>query len=297
MFNQHLWILGCAQNSARYLPQIFFNLERCQSLFAGSTILVFENDSQDGTRYWLRDYGLQRSTLKAQTFKGLNYKIPVKTVRLAALRNAGIDWLRALGAFDSPKDLVMILDFDEVNADQWDICQWEQTLSWFMARDQAGAIFPNQLGPYYDLWAFRHPQLCPQDVWWQVYQMHLQNPLWNDDQCLNAGYTPRQLTLPPDREPIMVESAFGGLGLYKVLWLRRAQVPYSGEHARWISTEDDGSQFLRWQVCEHVSFHAGLRAAGASLWIHPGWINWNTQAVADRGGLRPNPAAWRHLAF
>jgi len=39
------------------------------------------------------------------------------------------------------------------------------------------------------------------------------------------------------------------------------------------------------------------RAAGASLWLYPGWINWNTQVVADRGGLRPNPAAWRYLAF
>ena len=160
MYNQHLWILGCVQNSEKYLSQVFANLQGCQSLFAGSTILVLENDSRDCTRSWLRSFGRTHGGVKAQSFQGLNDQIPVKTVRLAALRNAGIDWLHALGALRSPNDLVMILDFDEVNADPWDFSQLEQVVSWFLARDQAGAVFPNQLGPYYDLWAFRHSELC-----------------------------------------------------------------------------------------------------------------------------------------
>lgn len=292
-----LWILGCVQNSARHLPAVFANLELCQSYFQGSTILVLENDSQDDTRAWLRQYGRSHSSLQAKAFQGLNQRITAKTVRLAALRNAGMDWLRALGALESANDLVMILDLDEVNADPWDSTQWELVLSWFLARDQAGAVFANQRGPYYDLWAFRHPQLCPHDVWWQVYQMHLQYPLWSDAQCLEAGYAPWQFSLTPDQEPFMVESAFGGVGLYKSSWLARARVPYCGEQARLLSVVDGSAKLLRWQVAEHVSFHAGLRAAGASIWIHPGWINWNTQVVADRGGLQPNPAAWRHLEF
>ena len=294
---ERLWILGCAQNSARYFPHIFANLERCQSYFQDSTILVLENDSRDGTCAWLRQYGRSNGRLQAKAFKGLNERISAKTVRLAALRNAGIDWLRAQGALESANDLVMILDLDEVNADPWDFTQWEQVLSWFLARDQAGAVFANQQGPYYDLWALRHPQLCPHDVWWHVYQIHLQHPLLSDEQCIERGYAPWQFTLSPDQEPFQVESAFGGLGLYKTSWLRRAQAPYCGEQARLLSAADAGLQLLRWQVAEHVSFHAGLRAAGASLWLYPGWINWNTQAVADKGGLRPNPAAWRHLAF
>ena len=220
-----LWILGCAQNSARYLPHIFANLERCQSYFQDSTILVLENDSRDGTCAWLRQYGRSNGRLQAKAFKGLNERITAKTVRLAALRNAGIDWLRAQGALESANDLVMILDLDEVNADPWDFIQWEQVLSWFLARDQAGAVFANQQGPYYDLWALRHPQLCPHDVWWHVYQIHLQHPLLSDEQCIERGYAPWQFTLSPDQEPFQVESAFGGLGLYKTSWLRRAQAP------------------------------------------------------------------------
>ena len=97
MFSR-LWILGCAQSSARYLPAVFANLEKCQSYFQNSTILVLENDSQDDTHAWLREYSRSSRTLRAKTFQGLNQRIIAKTVRLAALRNAGMDWLRALGA-------------------------------------------------------------------------------------------------------------------------------------------------------------------------------------------------------
>ena len=93
-----LWILGCAQNSAQYLPHIFANLERCQSYFQDSTILILENDRR-GTCAWLR-HGRSNGRLQAKAFKGLNERITAKTVRLAALRNAGIDWLRAQGAWN-----------------------------------------------------------------------------------------------------------------------------------------------------------------------------------------------------
>jgi len=39
----------------------------------------------------------------------------------------------------------------------------------------------------------------------------------------------------------------------------------------------------------------GLRAAGASLWIHPALINWNTIDLAH--GLNMNLESWRHMAF
>ena len=138
-----LWILGCAQNSAQYLPHIFANIERCQSYFQDSTILILENDSEDGTCAWLRQYGRSHGKLQAKAFKGLNERITAKTVRLAALRNVGIDWLRAQGALESAKDLVMI----------WISMKSTLTLGisfngsrfvLVLARDQAGAVFANQ---------------------------------------------------------------------------------------------------------------------------------------------------------
>ena len=95
--------------------------------------------------------------------------------------------------------------------------------------------------------------------------MHLQYPHWSDDKCLEMVYAQWQFILDIDQKPFMVESAFGGLGLYKASWLRRAQVPYCGEQARLLPAASGGAQLLRWQVAEHVSFHAGLRAAGFAL--------------------------------
>ena len=292
-----LWVLGCVQNGGSHLPNIFANLEKSRDFFSETNIFILENDSSDNTRLFLSQYRKQRVSLQAKAFQGLNERIPEKTVRLAALRNAGLDWIQSQGAYDRPNDLVMILDLDEVNADPWDLSQFEQVLFWFLARHQAGGVFANQKGPYYDLWAFRHPVLCPHDIWWHVYQMHLRHPQWSDDECLHSGYLPWQVRFDPEDSPFVVESAFGGLGLYKASWLRKAQAPYCGEQARWLALDDGGVKLLRWQIAEHVSFHAGLRAAGASLWIYPGWINWNTQVLADRGGLRPNPSSWRFLSF
>jgi hypothetical protein len=289
-----LWIVGCAQNCAAYLPGVFDNIERLRSRFASSELLILENDSVDQTGAFIRSYGQARHGVHALAFAGLNQAIPVKTVRLAHLRNASMAWLEQQGAWCADS-LVLILDLDQVNQAPWDLDAFDQVLQWFMRKPKAAAVFANQQGPYYDLWALRHPERCPDDVWEAVRDLKLSDPELTDQQLLERVYLPRQFELASDQPPFKVESAFGGLGFYKTSWLARAPFPYCGERTRLLH-RPAGVQLLRWQVAEHVSFHAGLRALGARLWIHPALLNWNTRAALAEG-MAPNPASWRHLSF
>jgi hypothetical protein len=288
-----LWVVGCAQSCAPDLPAVLANLERLRGLFRSSRLLVLENDSSDDTREILARHGQADPGLQALAFTGLNGRIPVKTLRLAHLRNGAMAWLRQVGAF-AQEALVLVLDLDAVNAAPWDFERYREVLEWFWQKPKAAAVFANQLGPYYDLWALRHPQLCPDDIWECMLAAKLAQPALDDAALLEQVITPRQLHFEPSLAPFKVDSAFGGLGFYKTQWLAVNPLPYVGDVTRWLELQGR-PQLIRWQCAEHVSFHAGLRAAGGSLWLHPGLLNWPTEALPN--GLRLNPASWRHLSF
>ena len=292
LWNQ-LWVVGCAQNCAEDLPGVLANVERLRARFGESRVLVLENDSTDATRELLTRHAQRDQGLRALAIADLNARIPVKTLRLAHLRNGAMAWLRRQGAFEQ-EALVLVLDLDAVNASPWDLDRFAAVLEWFWQKPKAAAVFANQLGPYYDLWALRHPQLCPDDIWECMLAAKLAQPALDDAALLEQVITPRRLQFEPSLAPFKVDSAFGGLGFYKTQWLAANPLPYVGEVTRWLELQGR-QQLIRWQCAEHVSFHAGLRAAGGSLWLHPALLNWPTEALPD--GLRLNPASWRHLSF
>ena len=294
-FDQPLWIVGCAQNCAGALPSVLANLEGLRSRFQQSHVLVVENDSTDATQEVLRDHWDKHHHCTAMAFPGLNARIPAKTVRLAHLRNAATAWLRQQGAF-LQRGLVLVLDMDEVNRAPWDPKAFADVLTWFEGKPRAAAVFANQRAPYYDLWALRHPKLCPDDLWEAVHQRKLEQGHLSDAELVGEVVASRQFVLNPKAKPVPVESAFGGLGFYKTQWLAEAPFPYCGETTRLILSDQQPPQLLRWQVAEHVAFHAGLRALGAKLWIHPHLLN-GASLTASAEPIAWNPQSWRHLGF
>lgn len=289
--NQRALITGCSQNCGPHITAVLSNVDRLRQCFDSSDVLLLENDSTDTTAELIRDYGRSHSEVHALSFPGLNNRIPIKTVRLAHLRNTALEWLRNNGGWER-FDLLVVLDLDEVNAAPWDLQALSGALQWWQAQPEAAGLFANQLGPYYDLWALRHASLCPDDVWAAMLRHHGQQPELTDAQLLEAVYLPRQFSLPAGAAPLEVDSAFGGLAFYSCAWLARAEPRYMGEQPLvWDSPQ--GRRWLRWQCCEHVAVHQQLRRLGGRLWIHPGLINWTTQTA----GIRPNPSGWRHLAL
>jgi hypothetical protein len=287
-----LVVLGCAQSCGKHIQSVFKNIQSLSHAFRSTQVLLLENDSTDDTIQQIRNNRQLLSNLTARSFSGLNARIPAKTERLAHLRNGAMDWLRHLQK-ESTTTLVMVLDFDEVNASPWPISNWLGALNWFLSQPEAAGLFANQQGPYYDLWALRHQQRCPVDVWQEVIALHLREPLLSDEELIRQAYLPWQFEITSGGAPEAVDSAFGGVGFYKLNWLQRNTSAYSGLISRWLEDPARGTKLVQWQVAEHVNFHTGLRQAGASLWIHPALINWDTSKLPQ---LRPNPQGWRHLS-
>jgi hypothetical protein len=68
------------------------------------------------------------------------------------------------------------------------------------------------------------------------------------------------LKIPSNAEWIRVDSAFGGLAIYRSEILNSKAI-YSG-------IRGDGRK-----ICEHVSFHSELQENGARIYLNPAFIN------------------------
>jgi hypothetical protein len=122
----------------------------------------------------------------------------------------------------------------------------------------------NQAAPYYDIYALRHPEWSPNDGW--HYESNLRSKGMNPLSAREKAIYSRMITIDPRGEWIPVDSAFGGLAIYKRELF---------ENARYSSVLPNGDH-----VCEHVTLHHTMRLAGARLFINPALVNlgWNTHS-------------------
>ena len=78
-----------------------------------------------------------------------------------------------------------------------------------------------------------------------------------------------------DKPPILVESAFGGFGIYKMKYILSNKNKYEGEQIIDIITKDQKKIKIKYQRCEHVNFNLGLVDQNLKLYILPNLINGN----------------------
>src|SRR5207253_639088 len=81
-------------------------------------------------------------------------------------------------------------------------------------------------------------------------------------------------SIPVDADPVEVQSAFGGLGIYKLRYALRGR--YVGYKAKTI-VEAGARHNFSWQVCEHVPFHQGISSTGGRLHVLPWLVNAETR--------------------
>ena len=131
---------------------------------------------------------------------------------------------------------------------------------WTLTEDW-DACFANQSKVYYDIWALRHKTWCPNDCW-QTYSFLLNNGV-GTFAALQAAVYSRMISINRNKNPIEVDSAFGGLGIYKKSAIMSST---------YIGLDDNEEEF-----CEHVHLHTIMRGKGLKLYIVPSLINcgWN----------------------
>lgn len=270
--------IGLVQNCAQFLPAVLRNIENMSSLASESAFLFLENDSTDNSKAVLNNWGNGRANFTLLNFDGLN-QLGVRTVKLEILRNAYVEYLRSNKKLHD-FDFVVMVDMDDVGTWPIDLNELKKAMEHLESDSRNAAVFANQLGIYYDVWALRHKELCPGDAWEEVIDYKNAHPTLSDEEVFNQTFKKRIHSISSTDAPIEVDSAFGGLGIYKLSYILKNPNPYLGSTLKSLPSTDGSFKISRRQYCEHVHFHAGIRHLGGKLIIWPALIN------GDRSNVR-----------
>ena len=240
---QKLAVVSICRNAMPYLRNTLALVDELAGLWRDCSLYVYENDSTDETATVLDDFAIRQwVTVKHDTLGGEDSRgfEPERTIRLAKCRTRCQEWVRRNAADAS---YVMVLDADPHGG--FSVDGVLNSLGWFCEmmgesfhRREPGAMASHSLyvreeqGGYgvaaYDAWAGRLS-------WWEDRREHN----WF-----------HMLMPPVGSEPIPMNSAFGGLCLY------RREAYLAGVY--------EGGD------CEHVLHHKAMQKAGYQLFLNPG---------------------------
>ena len=244
-------IVGTLRNCADVFRTEMDRIERALSPLGSVYWFVVESDSQDDTLACIEQIKRERPQFDYASLGHLEGQTSLRTDRIAQCRNRYLDELPRIRARASITHVV-VADLDGVNAQ---LTQAAVQSCW--RRQDWDVVTANQAGPYYDIWALRHPLWCPND--------YLERGRFFIDHGLSPTFAGSiasrgiNLKIPPDQDWIEVTSAFGGFAIYRADVL--TDVHYEGV----------GPQGH--QVCEHVSLNTTLSERGHRLFINPALIN------------------------
>jgi len=248
---QRILVVGVARDCQKSVRgevlRLFESLKSCRMLHW----LVIESDSSDKTVDTLRDLEKEVPGFRFISLGSLRMQMQIRTQRIAHCRNAYLDELKSNPLY-ADIDYVVVADLDGVNnlatsggfascwlRSDWDVCT------------------ANQRGPYYDIWALRHHLWSPNDCW-QQYHFLLAMKAKREAALWAAIYT-KMITIDESNDWIEVDSAFGGLAVYR----RRTL-----DGIRYAGVDEAGEP-----VCEHVSLNNKIRSSGYRIFINPKLIN------------------------
>lgn len=231
-------IIGTARDIEKYLPKTFEKIQMIRDCFIKSHVIIYENDSKDKTLELLKNWAKETPNVEIITEKN----VPgLRTHRLAHGRTIVMN-----KAIELNPEYVIVMDLDDVNED----LTKDGFMSSFNYPDLDWAVMTaNQSKKYYDPVALRtYDDWMPFDPW------KCKKETGDDYEC----ETKRFKHIPVETPPILVKSAFAGLGIYKRKYLDGCVY--------------DGGKDSQ-EICEHVSFNEAITNKGGKIYINPKMIN------------------------
>lgn len=245
-------VVGIVKDIEKTLKSDLKRIGMAFSFFKEIHWFLVESDSSDKSQQTL----LEMKEIN-KYFDFISIKIPVnsynlRTERLAMARNKYLAHIRDhIDPIEFP--YIVIADFNLLNnklSMESVISSWSRT-DW-------DVVTANQSSRYYDIWALRHPLWSPNDCWEQheFLKKYIKTPEIVNSYSLRS----RMIKIPKDSEWIVVDSAFGGLAIYRSSFLLK-DVNYEGKN-------DDGNM-----ICEHIPFNRKIKELGARIFINTSLIN------------------------
>ncbi|WP_414661867.1 hypothetical protein [Horticoccus sp. 23ND18S-11] len=248
-------IVGLARNCGNRITKTLKRLVESASAFKTAHFLIIESDSTDTTVSELEKAQSAMPNFRYIALGDLRIKYPLRTDRIAFCRNAYIDQLASHSSY-SDVSYILVCDMDGVSRS---LSTRNITSCWHPSAPRWDVCTANQGDFYYDIWALRHPIWCPGDAW---KEHDLLAPVVGEIAAKEISIYSRMIHIPAERPMIEVDSAFGGLAIYR----RSAFVA-----GRYRGIDDSGRE-----ICEHVVFHSALRKKGFRIFINPRMISART---------------------
>lgn len=211
---------------------------------------LYENDSKDRTREELLRFQTGRSNTIVHLEDGLVERIPRREERIAFCRNALLDSIRAQATDADPSKETFYLPVDlDLPVDWHGAAEGLREAMMLLSSNAYDGVFPASSPRYYDIHALRAAYWNRRDAWASLGEYrskplgrHIPEWLLRSVHIYARQFDASTLALVD--EPIDVDSAFGGFGIYRMEAL--------GNRRYEISRSD---------ACEHVNFNRGLRLA------------------------------------
>lgn len=243
-------ITGIVRNCAKTIKQEYELLNHAFSGFGSINWFLVESDSTDNSIECLEALSHSNKLFKYESLGILGGQIPERTERLAYCRNR---YLSEIFKSDYKHiDLVVIADLDFAN-----ILITKESVEKSLSLTGWNVLTANQKGPYYDVWTLRHPLWCNEDC--ESAYKYLREIGISHIEALNSAILSKMITISPDAPPLLVNSAFGGLAIYKKEVL---------QGRKYIGKSPSGAP-----CCEHVPLNESITADGYKIFISPGLIN------------------------
>jgi len=246
-------VTGLARDCQNHLAREILRTERhLLKIFAEVDFFVVESDSYDNTTEVLAQLSTRKSNFNYVSLGELSRDIPERIERLRVCRNRYVDFVRALPLGVKP-DFVMVIDFDIKNrALNLKPLAMLKSINWW------DGIFVNQKGPYYDIYALRKTGWVEDDCFKTYREL---TKVMSAKKAKREAIWRQMHRIPLDSGLIEVDSAFGGLGIYR----------------RWVFDRFDYQLFNQTTISEseHVSLHNKIRDSGGKLFIVPAMTNFS----------------------
>jgi hypothetical protein len=237
---------GIARDNIRDLASVMRHIEYTGEFFSDYRVIVFENDSSDGTKEIFNMWQILNPKVKIVSEDFFNKKRP-SIKFMADIRNRYLEVLatKDYNDFDIviPIDMDMRYGFDirGIEDSFSKINQWDVVCS--------NGVFTGA-GNMYDAFAFRDETFSHSSEFYFDVDPKTGKKHWNQ-----TNIATMQKIYPPDSELLSVYSCFGGLAIYKRKFF---------DGCFYDSEEED---------CEHVYLHECMRSKhNARIFMNPAQI-------------------------
>jgi cellulose synthase/poly-beta-1,6-N-acetylglucosamine synthase-like glycosyltransferase len=230
-------ILCLARNCEKNLLNSINLINETRSFFRESSVVIYENDSADNTKKILQEHSSEYNIISIDDNEPhLTGQEIQRTSNLAKYRNYCLGWVKQK---HSDYEYTMVLDLDADGG--FSIEGILNSIFWLNNIPQAGGM-----GSYSLFFKVSKGQIRMRH--YDCFAARLN--WWENRHSISTNNWFSYLYPPTGSDPFMMNSCFGGLGVYKT--------------EAYLSGRYDGRD------CEHVTFHKSLAENNWKMYLNPG---------------------------